>query len=157
MSRPPKKTFSLAEKVQKIKAAGINPDAGALTPVSEEEPLQERIQKMLHLLQTAPVKATRMSFLILYDIENDKVRTEVAKYLKKAGCIRIQKSVFICNAEQKVFEKIGADLHEIQQYYDNNDSMILVPFNTTDARSMKIIGKDIQINTILNKPNTLFF
>lgn len=157
MSRPPKKTYTLAEKIQKIKAAGIHLPAGECTPAGDEESLQERIKKVLHLLQTAPVKATSMPFLILYDIENDKVRNEVAKYLKKAGCIRIQKSVFICHADQKIFDKIGADLHEIQQYYENNDSMILVPFNTTDARSMKIVGKDIQISAIIDKPTTLFF
>ncbi len=45
----------------------------------------------------------------------------------------------------------------MQQYYENNDSIILLPFNTTGVRSMKMIGKDVQINTIVNKPNTLFF
>lgn len=90
-------------------------------------------------------------------MEDDKVRKEIAKYLKQKGCIRIQKSVFIISAGHKVFQKIFTDLKAVQEYYDNNDSIILVPFNTSDARSMKIIGKDLQINAIINKPNTLFF
>lgn len=32
-----------------------------------------------------------------------------------------------------------------------------VPFNTSDIRSMKIIGKDINIQTLIDKPSTLFF
>lgn len=157
MSRPRHRAFNLLERVKRIREAGMTVPGPPPAPVDDAAPLQDRIRNMLHLLQTAPLKATRMTFLILYDIENNKVRNAVAKYLKSQGCIRIQKSVFLVSAEPKLFEKIYADLEEIQQYYDNNDSMILVPFNTTDARSMKIIGKDLQLTTILNKPNTLFF
>jgi CRISPR-associated endonuclease Cas2 len=157
MSRPPKKIFTLAERLQKLKKAGLTAPPAQPAEPAPDDALQERIRKMLHLLQTTPVKATRMTFLILYDIEDNKVRNEVAKYLKKKGCIRIQKSVFLAHTEPKLFEQIHTDLHEVQQFYENNDSIILVPFNTTDVRSMKIIGKDIQVNTIINKPNTLFF
>ncbi|TKK65846.1 CRISPR-associated endonuclease Cas2 [Ilyomonas limi] len=157
MSRPRKTVQSLEQRLQKIKDAGL-----ALVPVratvfEADETLAERIKKILYLLQTTPVKATRMTFLILYDIEDDKVRKEVAKYLKQKGCIRIQKSVFMASAEHLLYEQMYKDLHEVQQHYDNSDSIILVPFNTTDARSMKIIGKDVQVSTIINKPNTLFF
>ncbi len=157
MSRPKKKNFTLEQRLQKIKDAGLTIPASPSEPPENEEPLDERIKKMLHLLQTAPVKATHMTFLIMYDIENYKVRNEVAKYLKTKGCIRIQKSVFMVSAAHKLYEQISSDLQEVQQYYENNDSIILVPFNTTDARSMKIIGKDVQVDTIVNKPNTLFF
>ncbi len=32
---------------------------------------------------------------VVYDIVNDKVRTKVAKECKKAGLIRVQKSIFL--------------------------------------------------------------
>src|SRR4051812_39249517 len=98
-----------------------------------------------------------MTYLIIYDIEDDKIRKEVAKYLKGKGSIRIQKSVFMTTSNHKLFEQIYANLHEVQQYYENQHSIILVPFNTTDSRIMKIIGKDVQVDAIVNKPNTLFF
>jgi hypothetical protein len=47
-------------------------------------------------------------------------------------------------------------LKEVQEFYENTDSILLVPVNTTDLRSMKIIGKEIHIQTLLDKPNTLF-
>ena len=53
---------------------------------------------MLHLRKTAPVKAVQMTFIKMYGIKDDKMRTEVAKYLKEKGCIRIQKSVFMTSA-----------------------------------------------------------
>lgn len=157
MSRPKKKIFTLDQRLQKIRQAGLTLPVKDAETIFMEDTLQERIEKLLHLLQTAPVKATYMTFLIMYDIEDNKVRNEVARYLKQKGCIRIQKSVFMVSADHKLFEQIYKDLHEVQQYYENNDSIILVPFNTTDARSLKIIGKDVQVDTIVNKPNTLFF
>ncbi len=36
-----------------------------------------------------------MTFLICYDIIDDRLRTRLAKRLEKAGCIRLQKSVFL--------------------------------------------------------------
>lgn len=157
MSRPRKIKVSLAERLQRIKIAGLTVLPDKADPLIQDETLTERIKKLLHLIQTAPIKATEMTFLIMYDIEDDKVRTEVAKYLKQKGCIRIQKSVFMTSAGHKIYQQIYVDLKEVQQYYENNDSIILVPFNTSDARAMKIIGKDVQIDTIINKPNSLFF
>lgn len=159
MSRPKNINITLAARLHKLRQAGLTPppDTRAGNEPDDHDLLEQRLQKIMGLLQTAPIKATHMTFLILYDIEDDKVRKEVAKYLKSKGCIRIQKSVFIASAEHELYEQIYKDLYEVQQYYDNSDSIILVPFNTTDARSMKIIGKDVQLNTIINKPNALFF
>lgn len=36
-----------------------------------------------------------MTYLICYDITDDKLRTRIAKRLERAGCLRVQKSVFI--------------------------------------------------------------
>lgn len=157
MSRPKKIQLSLGERLKKIKDSGLAILPDVTEVFGEDESLTERIKKMLHLLKTAPAKAIEMTFLIMYDIQDDKVRTEVAKYLKQKGCIRIQKSVFMTSAGHKIYEQIYTDLQEVQEYYENNDSVILVPFNTSDARAMKIIGKDVQVDAIVNKPNSLFF
>jgi hypothetical protein len=36
-----------------------------------------------------------MTYLICYDISNDKLRDRLAKRFERAGCVRLQKSVFI--------------------------------------------------------------
>lgn len=157
MARPKEKTYNLKEKLEKIIQAGFTPIEENLVKTDELAPLSERIKSLLHILKDKPQKATTMTFLIMYDIENNKVRTRVSKYLEKQGCIRIQKSIFLTNTESKNFNQIYDTLLEVQSYYENKDSILLVPFNTSDLRSMKIIGKEIHISTLLDKPNTLFF
>jgi len=57
-----------------------------------------------------------------------------------------------------VLNSYGKSLNkENGTYYKNADSILLVPFNTSDLRSMKIIGKEVNIQTLIEKPNTLFF
>lgn len=118
--------------------------------------LPERLRHMLHILRNKPVKATDMIYLIMYDIENDKIRNAVAKYLISKGCIRIQKSVFIARTSSRLFQEIFKAMKEIQQAYENNDSIILAPINTTDVRSMKIVGKNITLESITDPPDVLF-
>ncbi len=93
----------------------------------------------------------------MYDIENDKIRRLIAKYLEKKGLIRIQKSIFIADTEPKLFEEIRQTLKEIQEMYENNDSIILVPISADEVRSMKIIGKNIDIDLISGNSNVLIF
>ncbi len=119
--------------------------------------LEERIRQMLGILNDGPLKATEMTYMIMYDITSHKVRHQLAKYLIRNGCIRIQKSVFIAKSENKRFQEIYETIKEINAYYANNDSIILAPINASDVRSMKLIGKNVQLNTLLDKPNTLFF
>jgi len=158
MGRPKKQEFSLQEALLRLKTAGIREPG---PPLSDEEsqlaPLQERIRQVLHILQPSNNKATAMTYLIFYDISDNKVRGLVAKYLKKKGCVRIQKSVFIAHSENRYFQEIYITLQEVNSYYENEDSIILVPVNASDVRSMKLIGKNVHIDTLTDKPNTLFF
>ncbi len=156
MSRPRKQHYNLKQKLEKMRAAGLNP-ARPAESTNNLLPLPNRLQHILNILKSKPIKATDMLYLIMYDIENDKIRTLIARYLEKNGCIRIQKSVYLARSEAKKFEQIFQTLKEVQSFYNNHDSILLVPANTTDLRSMKIIGKDISLQTILDPPNTLFF
>lgn len=63
-----------------------------------------------------------MIFFVMYDIESTKVRNQVAKYLLKNGCVRVQKSIFLADLPLNTYEKIRNDLAEVQQAYENNDS-----------------------------------
>ena len=93
----------------------------------------------------------------MYDIESTKVRTQVAKYLIRQGCHRIQKSIFLASIPADRFQKIREDLTKIQSFYDNDDSILLVPISTDYLQSMKIIGKSVDVDVITKSRNTLFF
>lgn len=159
MPKPPKKEFDLKEKIEKIRKAGLlnNPeDREVPAPGDELLPLSDRIQKILGIFQGKPIKSTTMNYLIMYDIQNNKVRNLVAKYLIKNGCVRVQKSVFLVHSDHKKFDEIRQTLIEINDVYENDDSIILVPLNISDARSMKLIGKNVNIEQIIDPPNTIF-
>ncbi|MCO5236644.1 MAG: CRISPR-associated endonuclease Cas2 [Chitinophagaceae bacterium] len=163
MARPKNITFNLKERISRLKAAGFNfydSEAGREVSVEEQnlllKPLSDRISLILRIIQNRPIKATAMNYLILYDIEKDKVRNLIAKYLISKGCIRIQKSVFLAHTENKMFDEIRQTLAEINEIYHNHDSIILVPLNVSDARSMKLIGQNVNINQIIDPPGTVF-
>lgn len=159
MGRPKKHAIGLSEAIRRIKAAGIR-ETTPPAPASEDElllPLSERIVRILQIIRDDPQKATEMIYLIMYDITDNKVRTQIAKYLEKQGCTRIQKSVFLARSEARNFQEIHDALRDVNDMYDNEDSIILVPVNASDARAMKLIGKNVQIEAITDKPNTLFF
>ena len=158
MAKSKPKELTLREKIERIKKAGIK----ELPIIAEEEdevlmPLPERIAKILGIVQSKPIKATTITYLITYDITNDKVRKLISKFLLTKGCIRIQKSVFMANTEHSKFKDIHETLKDINSFYENADSIILVPINVSDVRSMKLIGQNVDIETLVNPPNTVFF
>ena len=156
MARPKNTEFDLKARVAKLVAAGFTVREPPGDIDFDLKPLPERIQLILGIIKNHPVKATTMNYLIMYDIEKDKVRHLIAKYLLSQGCIRVQKSVFLCHSDQAKFDAIRNTLAEINEVYENMDSIILIPLNVSDARSMKLIGHNVNIEQIIDPPNTVF-
>ncbi len=156
MSKKEEKEKRLFDILSKIKEAGIKSDINREEESNELESLSYRIQAILQILKKQ-MKSNEMNYLIFYDIAEDKVRIQVSKYLIKRGCIRIQKSVFLARSENKFFQQIMNDLKEVNSLYENNDSIILVPINSSDVRGMQLIGKNVDLTLMTDKPSTLFF
>lgn len=93
----------------------------------------------------------------MYDIESNKVRYNVVKYLERMGCFRIQKSIFLADLSIQKYETIKSDLAEVQSLYENHDSIIVCPVSSDLLQSMKVIGKHINLDVITRSKNTLFF
>lgn len=161
MARPRKVEYNLREKLQKIREAGLESNVPGEEPFPADNdktlPLDERIHQILQLVNRPSENPYDMLFLVMYDIEDDRVRTHIAKYLLSKGCIRIQKSVYMARTSHQAFQEINNTLREVQQAYDNHDSILLVPVQASTISSMKIIGKDIQVQSLTNPPNTLFY
>jgi CRISPR-associated endonuclease Cas2 len=159
MARPKKKEFDIRARVALLRASGFTTDRSPDVTVGREDmlPLSARIASILGIFQSSPIKATTMNYLILYDIEKNKIRNLVAKFLLQRGCVRIQKSVFLVRTSANNFDEIRSILAEINDIYENEDSIILVPISLSDARSMKLIGKNVNIQQIIDPPNTIFF
>ena len=118
--------------------------------------LSERLNNLLGIVNKQR-PATNMIFFVMYDIESNKVRQAVAKYLLGKGCSRVQKSIFLADLPGETYRSISEDLAKIQAMYDNNDSILIVPLSTDYINSMKIIGQNVNLDLILKNKTTLFF
>lgn len=155
-----KNPLSFVEKMKKLHQAGLanSPPANRTTTIDPDLPsLSERIEKLMGFIKRNKQNSLSMIYFVMYDIEDNKVRTQVAKYLIRKGCTRVQKSIFIANTDRTVFDEIQKDLKEVQQCYDNNDSVLLIPISTDEIRAMKLIGKNIDFDLAIKNRNTLFF
>lgn len=130
-------------------------------PLQVEEALESmsvRIEMMIQFFKrSAFQKPSDMYCFIMYDITDNKIRNYIAKYLLKQGCQRIQKSVFMASMKRDNFNEIHQTLKEVNDLYDNRDSIIFVPVGEYHVQDMKVVGKNIDFSLVINTPNTLFF
>ena len=160
MGKSKKKELTFPQKMNKLMHAGEDNNQMIYNrqhDLSSIESLDERIKRVIGLLNVPKKKSLNMLFFVMYDIESNKVRNQVAKYLLRKGCFRVQRSIFLADLNNQDYEQIRSDLSEVQACYDNHDSIMIVPISTDFLRSMKIIGKSIDIDIIMNSKNTLFF
>lgn len=152
--------LTFVEKVKRIKRAGLSqhrpPDMDD-PYVQKLETIEKRIERIFSILNSYKNNPGKMIFIVMYDIENDKVRNQVSKYLIKKGCVRIQKSIFLAETERNKYQEIHKTLKEVQEVYDNNDSILFVPISVDELRAMKMIGQQLDIDFIMNNRSTLFF
>lgn len=148
------------QKLHKLKVAGISesPPVNRLPNDLDDLPeLNVRVHRLLNIVNTPNRPVENMLFFIMYDIESNKVRHHISKYLIRKGCMRIQRSIFLADLHVSVFEEIKSTLAEIQSLYENQDSIIVVPISTDYLKAMKVIGKSLDVDLIINPKNTLFF
>lgn len=128
-------------------------------PITEDiiDELPLRIKKIVDIFNKHNSRITDVLYFVMYDIESNKVRRQVAKYLLGMGCLRVQKSIFLADLSPEKAMKIKEDLTEVQGCYENEDSILVLPVPSDYLKSMKIIGKNISIDLITKCTSTLFF
>ncbi len=160
MPRKKKEPPGFIEVMRKLSKAGLKGSPQPNRPVTDDEAittLEERVTKILGLVNTKNRPASNMIFFVMYDIQDNKVRKQVHKYLLKMGCYRVQRSVFLADLANSKYDQIRSDLAEVQEAYENEDSILIVPISTDYLTAMKIIGQTIDIDVITQRRNTLFF
>lgn len=140
----------------KLKNAGIKPYKTRHQKLALQD-LHVRINHIIHIGNEYRRKEFRMMYFVMYDIRSNKVRRLISNFLINKGCYRVQKSIFLGETHIDTYNSIKKTLAKIQAAYENQDSILIVPINNDLLRSMKIIGKDIDIDVISNDKNTLFF
>jgi len=159
MTRKKRKQPSFVEVIRLIKSAGLREGALLKAGDIKDLPMEELNQRIRHLLNIYESGKTTsgMIFFVMYDIENNKVRTHIAKYLIRKGCVRLQKSVFIAQKPRNVFDELHQTLKEVQDLYDNEDSILFLPVSTDEIHAMKVIGLNISFDMVMDNKNTLIF
>lgn len=160
MVKKKKEPPGFVETMQKFMKAGIKnavPLNRGITNTDDLAELEDRVRKILGIVLYNKRVAGSMIFFVMYDIENNKVRNQVSKYLLRMGCFRVQRSVFLADLPNDKYDKIRSDLTEVQAAYENNDSILVVPISTDYLTAMKIIGQTIDVDVITKQRNTLFF
>lgn len=149
-----KPDMGFVQRMLHLQHAGIG-NLPINTPVNPG--YSDTLMHMLELFRHDQSNIFKMLFFVMYDIEDNKVRTLIAHYLEKKGCVRIQKSIFLANLDANVNEQIRKDLADVQACYENHDSILIVPISSDYLLTMKVIGKSIDEDIILGTKSTLFF
>lgn len=161
MPRKKQKDVPLVEIMKRLKKSTLDADVPIekrkVDEADELEDLDTRVRKLLGLINKPERKSTNMLFFVMYDIESNKVRVQIAKYLLREGCFRIQRSIFLADKPMDKLDKIRSDLAAVQACYENKDSILVVPISSDYLQAMKIIGKAIDVDIIMKTRNTLFF
>ena len=154
-----KRKLSLSESLAKIKKTYTEKQPSINTYLADDllQPIEVRARVILDIVNDPKRPIGNMLFFVMYDIESNKVRRHISKYLIQKGCTRIQRSIFLADLSSVLYEEIKKDLAEVQAMYENSDSILIVPISVNYLESMKIIGQNIDIDIIAHKKNTLFF
>ena len=161
MPRKKKPPLSFVESMLKMQEAGIfdspSPNIESIDNVMDIPTLEERLKCIFQIVESSHRPANYMLFFVMYDIESNKVRRHVVKYLERKGCTRVQKSIFLADLPSSTYNQIRCDLADVQACYDNEDSILIVPITTDYLKAMKVIGQSINIDVITKSKNTIFF
>lgn len=155
--RQPTDYITLLRRLAHAGVSGSPPPNHPHVYEGDIESVEERVRRVLGLVNRKERKPSDMLFFVMYDIESNKVRRLVAKYLEQKGCTRVQRSIFLADLSPQTYHQIRDDLAEVQAAYDNHDSILVVPVSTEQLKAMKVIGQRIDIDIITHSYNTLFF
>ncbi len=161
MARKKQRKWSFPEAMALLRRAGVQSMVlrrPAGFGAAEELPsIDERVQRILDFLNLAQRKKTNDMFcFIMYDITDNKIRNYIARYLLRQGCQRVQKSVFLAQMKHDKYREMARTLAEVNDMYDNADSIFIVPIAESDLLNMHAIGRNVDYSLVVENPSTLF-
>ncbi len=141
-------------------AAALPAIPNATSGAVDEHIVPEGIKPLLNFLKSKNGHEKRsedMYCFIMYDIKNNRIRRLMAKYLEQKGCIRVQKSVFFARIHRKVQKEIIEMLRKMNDCYQNQDSILILPVGEDMLNSLTCIGQEFELQLITAPKHTLFF
>jgi CRISPR-associated protein Cas2 len=157
-----RREMSFAERIKALGKAGLKhddsmrPDPRLADKINGLE-REDRLRSLLELLtKNRDMKPGNVLTFIMYDIENNRIRRYIAKYLEKQGYVRVQKSVFFGNVSRALHKQVCETLKEVNEKYENGDSIMFLPISHDMFSSLKVVGRDLDYELAINDRSTLF-
>lgn len=91
---------------------------------------------------------------VLYDIEEDNVRSKVAKYCKQAGLYRVQFSVFVGTLETNQKDTLQLQIEALID--EETDSVYIFPMSKNELQQTVLLGKAFDKKLITDEVRALF-
>lgn len=96
-----------------------------------------------------------MIIWVMYDIEVDKSRTQVAKYCKQAGLYRVQYSVFLGTLTEN--ERDSLELQIEQVINPDTDKVYVFPMSKSSLKSTTLLGQAFDKKLVTDQVKALFY
>jgi len=96
-----------------------------------------------------------MTVWVMYDIENDRGRTRVAKFCKQAGLYRVQLSVFLGTMSQNEKDALALQIEE--EIDENKDKVYMFPVSKEQMQKTVLLGQAFDKKLVTDKVRALFF
>lgn len=94
------------------------------------------------------------TYLLSYDIRRNRTRAYIVKILKKHGCQRLQKSVFLAPKFAPMqLQRLRHDLQRyLRLYCEHSDSFVCIPIEQDDLLTMLWVGNPQDVQDMLKFP-----
>ncbi|MCB0644602.1 MAG: CRISPR-associated endonuclease Cas2 [Phaeodactylibacter sp.] len=97
-----------------------------------------------------------MAYLICYDITSNRKRAKVAGLLKRAGCVRIQKSVFVGDLYKNSLSSLQKDLQQLlQKRPAPNDNLFFLKVHRDAFLHLTQFGRNFDPRLVLGREKVL--
>lgn len=91
---------------------------------------------------------------VLYDIQNDKARTKVAKICKQSGLYRVQFSVFLGTVDKNMKDILQLQIKELIN--EETDSVYIFPMSKNELQETVLLGQAFDKKMVSDEVKALF-
>lgn len=91
---------------------------------------------------------------VIYDIEDDKVRSKTAKLCKQAGLYRVQYSVFLGTLENNQKDTLKLQIEALIDL--DKDSVYIFPMSKNELKATILLGKAFDKKLVTDEVKALF-
>lgn len=95
-----------------------------------------------------------MILWVMYDIENDRARNQVAKCCKQAGLYRVQYSVFLGTIDANRKDTLELQISDLIN--EEIDKVYLFPMSKDELRDTVLLGQAFDKKLVSDKVHALF-